>query len=38
MRNVQGLKQQLTREDVLVGLHEATKMASTATEMVAAWR
>jgi hypothetical protein len=35
---VLGLKQQLTREDVLAGLYEATQMAATATEMVAAWR
>ena len=35
---VQGLKQHLTREDVLAGFYEATQMAATATEMVAAWR
>ena len=31
MRKIQGLKQQLTREDVLAGLYEAT-------EMVPPWR
>lgn len=32
------LEKSLTREDVLAGLMDATSMAATATELVAAWR